>query len=90
MNEIQNVKAEFKSSVERLEALKAQEWDTIKDLMYLDLEDPMNDEAHRQAIEAHTLSIHVINMLIELSRNGIDLLGDLNNQDIAIKTVLKT
>ena len=90
MNEIQNVKVEFKSSIERLEALKAQEWATIKDLMYLDLEDPMNDEVHRQAIEAHTLSIHVINMLIELSRNGIDLLGDLNNPDIGIKTILKT
>lgn len=88
MNEIQNVKAEFKSSIERLEALKEREWDTIKDLMYLDLEDPMNDEVHRQAIEAHTLSIHVINMLIELSRNGIDLLGDLNNQEIGIKAIL--
>lgn len=90
MEEIKPIKndAAIKKSLDILKKCQDEVYKRMSQIIMESMENPLNDKVDDEAIAVY-MSLIAVECLMELARTGYDMLGQVNDKDSAIKTVLK-
>lgn len=88
MNELMSTSKEIETSMVLLKEAKLHVWNRIGYYNSQMIAHPLEADKCAEIIEANMLSSYLIDVMMELTRSGLDLLAHVNNKDVAMKSIL--
>ena len=88
MQSLATTNEDIKTSIWLLEDAKMKVWNRVSYYSYQMMEDPTNADEFAEMIKINTMSASLIDIMIELTRSGLDILSGVNNKSVAIANIL--
>lgn len=88
MQSLAKTNEDIKTSISLLENAKTTAYNRIGYYNYQMMEDRLVADDYLDLIKLNTLSINLLDVMIELTRSGLDILSSVNNKNVALSNIL--